>query len=132
MECKFCGTKLKEKDKFCSSCGARLAETTKKEQEVQPVEENKETTSKESEPTKKKGLAIASLVLGICGVCFVSFVCSLLAVIFGSLRIKKVEGVNNGRGFAIAGLVLGIIGLLINFIVFINSVTKPLNFFLYY
>ena len=60
---------------------------------------------------EKKGLSIASMVLGIVSVvlcCFVyiSIPCAILAIIFGIVGKNK-----GGKGFAITGLVLGIIAL---------------------
>lgn len=66
------------------------------------------------EPKKGAGLAIASMVLGIvslvisCCIPYVTFIASLLAVIFGGVSLSKKMG---GKGMAIAGLVCGIIGL---------------------
>ena len=60
---------------------------------------------------RTSGLAIASLVLGILGLCGIG---SLLATIFGAVAINQVSrsnGTMTGNGMAIAGLVLGIIGL---------------------
>ena len=48
-------------------------------------------------PTKGKGLSIASMVLGICGV-------GLLALIFGIIALAQRRA---GRGMATAGVVLG-------------------------
>lgn len=71
-------------------------------------EVNQNTTSA---PAEKKGLSIASMVLGIIGlVCcciwYISIPCSILAIIFGIIGKKK-----GGKGMAIAGLVLGIIAI---------------------
>jgi peptidyl-prolyl cis-trans isomerase B (cyclophilin B) len=54
---------------------------------------------------RTNGLAIASLVLGICGF-------ALLPVIFGHIALKqiRVRG-EGGSGLAIAGLVLGYLGV---------------------
>ena len=65
----------------------------------------------------KKGLGIASLVLGIlsilcCSTGIFSLVFSVLAVIFAAIRIKV-----KSDGFAIAGLVTGILGLIMSVIV---------------
>lgn len=64
-----------------------------------------------------KGLAIASLVLGILAIInsfipflnFISYIFAILAIIFGIIGIVK----KNGRGLAIAGLVLGVITFII-------------------
>ena len=63
------------------------------------------------ENQEKKGLSIASMVLGIISVVlfciwYISLPCSILAIIFGIVGRKK-----GGKGMAIAGLVLGIIAI---------------------
>ncbi len=65
------------------------------------------------EVQEKKGLSIASMVLGIVSLvlwCFwyLSIPCAILAIIFGIIGKKRA-----GKGMAIAGLVLGIITLVI-------------------
>jgi hypothetical protein len=70
---------------------------------------------------KTNGLAIASLVLGICWVYWVG---SILAVIFGHVALAQIarsNGTQNGRGMAIAGLVLGWIGVAVLLIVLIAA-----------
>jgi hypothetical protein len=60
---------------------------------------------------RTSGLAVASLVLGILGLCGIG---SLLATIFGAVAINQISRSNGtlaGKGMAIAGLVLGIVGL---------------------
>ena len=61
--------------------------------------------------TEKKGLSIASMILGIVAVvlcCFwyIAIPCSILAIIFGIIGKKK-----GGKGMATAGLILGIIAI---------------------
>lgn len=53
---------------------------------------------------EKKGLSIASMVLGLVGLVLFALPCGILAIIFSILGKKK-----GGKGFATAGLVLGII-----------------------
>jgi len=70
---------------------------------------------------RTSGLAIASLVLGIIGlVLFMTIippvVCSILAIIFGAIALKKIKkdsSLKGGRGLAITGIVLGIITLIL-------------------
>lgn len=65
-------------------------------------------------PQGSKGLAIASMVLGIvalvlsCCVPYLPIILALLAVVLGGVSLAKKKG---GKGMAIAGLVCGIIGL---------------------
>jgi hypothetical protein len=68
-----------------------------------------------------KGMAVASMVLGIIGVVFLCFaytviggflgiICGIIAAIMGGVGLKRVkEGTGGGKGMAITGLVLGII-----------------------
>lgn len=61
--------------------------------------------------TEKKGLSIASMVLGIISIVafcstWIAIICSILAIIFGVIGKKK-----GGAGMAKAGLICGIIGL---------------------
>ena len=65
----------------------------------------------DNEVQEKKGLSIASMVLGIVAVvccCFwyIAIPCSILAIIFSIIGKKK-----GGKGMATAGLVLGIIAI---------------------
>lgn len=71
--------------------------------------ENENNTT--NTPVEKKGMSIASLVLGIVSVVlfcisYVSIPCAILAIIFGVLGKKK-----GGTGMAKAGLILGIIAI---------------------
>lgn len=76
------------------------------------------------QPQPSKGLAIASMVLGIvalvlsCCVPYLPVLLSLLAVILGGVSLSKKMG---GKGMAIAGLVCGIIGLVPSVIVIIGG-----------
>lgn len=63
----------------------------------------------------KKGLSIASLVMGILSIVFfwvpfLPFLLGFLAVIFAGVSLKKKEGI---KGLSITGLVLGVIVLAI-------------------
>ncbi|MGN1145923.1 MAG: DUF4190 domain-containing protein [Acetatifactor sp.] len=70
------------------------------------------------------GLAVASMVLGICAlvlaccVPYVPVILALLAVVLGGVSLAKKKG---GKGMAIAGLVCGIIGLVPAVIVIVSG-----------
>lgn len=73
--------------------------------------ENENNTT--NAPVEKKGMSIASLVLGIVSlalfcISYVSIPSAILAIIFGILGKKK-----GGAGMAKAGLILGIVALAI-------------------
>lgn len=84
--------------------------------------ENKETEVVVDNTTKKvNGLTIASLVLGIVSLVlwcawFISIPCSILALIFGILGIKK-----PGKGMAIAGIITAAIALAIWILIFFGT-----------
>lgn len=83
------------------------------------MEENNEVI-KENQPTneEKKGMSIASMVLGIVGLLLFALPCGILAIIFSILGKKK-----GGNGFATAGLVLGIIDTVYGVIAIIIAIT---------
>lgn len=65
-------------------------------------------------PKKKRGLAIASLVLSIIGGYPWASTASIIAVIFGHValyKIKKDPNAYSGKGIAVAGLILGYLGI---------------------
>lgn len=66
-------------------------------------------------PSQSKGLAIASMVLGIVSLVFFCFVyicipCGLISIILGGVALANKKP---GKGMAIAGLVCSIVGIAI-------------------
>ena len=57
------------------------------------------------------GLAIAGFVCGIVGLLVVQYILGPLAIIFGSIGIRRGNRGAAYRGLAIAGLVLGVLDL---------------------
>lgn len=82
----------------------------------------------ETQP-KPKGLAVASMVCGICGIAFIwavhtAIVLEILAIVFGGVAIAKARKREaDGKGMAIAGLVCGCVGLVVTVVV-ITLVTQ--------
>ena len=95
-ECPSCKTKVDEKNKFCTNCGASLTEVKKEEikEEVKVVVQQPTT-----EENKGKGVATASLILGI-----VSLVLSFVTWLFFPAIILFIT--------IPLGIILGIVGLL--------------------
>ena len=83
------------------------------------MEENNEVVNENIEMgvEEKKGMSIASMVLGIVGLIVFALPCGILAIIFSILGKKK-----GGKGFATAGLVLGIIDAVFGIIAIVSSV----------
>ena len=65
MYCKNCGKEVKEGEKFCRECGTSLDNNTTGKK-VEPITVNNSTAT----ATPGKGLAIASLVLGVASFIF--------------------------------------------------------------
>lgn len=94
------------------------------EKVVEIVENVKEDTKKEEkkkiEVTEdRKGLAIASMILGIISIVLccaygISIICAILAIVFGIISIKS-----SGKGMAISGIITGTIGIIITIAIFI-------------
>lgn len=76
--------------------------------------ENENTTIVE----EKKGLSIASMILGIVGFIIFALPCGILAIIFSILGKKK-----GGKGFATAGLILGIIDVIFGLIAIVTAIS---------
>ena len=65
--------------------------------------------------THTSGLAIASMVLGIVGLCGGwTLIIPLLAIIFGSIALSSInkDSQLSGKSMAITGLILGLLSLL--------------------
>lgn len=99
--------------------------------ETVKVEEQKEVMQEQTENVQendKKGLSIASMILGIISIVFffksfISVATGVLAIVFG-LKGKKMDG----KGMAKAGFITGIIGLSIQAIFFLTGVILGLAF----
>lgn len=94
---------------------------TEEKQEAKTAEVVEDTETKKEEKQKKdrRGLCIASLVLGIVSllifcIWYISIPCAILAIIFGILGLKS-----KGKGMAIGGLVTGIISFVLSILIVI-------------
>ena len=76
---------------------------------------------------KTSGLAIASLILGICGFCTCGLtgVVGLVLGIIGLSAIKKSAGQLKGQGLAIAGIVVSAVSLVTLFIALLMALLMP-------
>jgi len=86
----------------------------------------------QAQPGSASGLSIASLVLGIVGLC-----CPLLSIIAVVLGLVEWNSINNGKSpqagyaFALSGWILGVVGSLLFLInLFVNALSFiPFLFF---
>lgn len=112
MVCKKCGTDCGENTGFCPTCGAALTEQVVPEQPtVQPQQPDmpiyQPPYPQEAPAAQGKGLAVASLILGIVSFFCFAIITGILAIVFGS--IAKSKGYRGG--LATGGIVCGIIGV---------------------
>jgi len=102
VNCPACGNPVAVGEQFCRRCGHALTATAEPGATAPPAFTG---------PAKTSGKAIVSL---ICGLFFLFFPASIVAIIFGHLsysEIRKSAGRLKGQGLAIAGLILGYFGI---------------------
>jgi hypothetical protein len=116
MPCARCGATITPGAKFCPACGSPALQTSPA---ALPGYEPPNAALSSSSPLPHagtlpkvtNGLAVASLVLGIV---WVMWITSVLALIFGYVALGQIRdsgGTQGGRGLAIAGIVLGWVGV---------------------
>ena len=97
MICPNCGTNNAEGVTFCATCGTAF--------QTVPVQPMNYRPAPVSEPGK--GLAVASLVMGLLSLLILPLVFGILGIVFGGVAKNK----GYIGGMATAGLVISIIGL---------------------
>ena len=102
MVCNKCGSPITPGATFCTNCGAPVEAQAPQTYNATPV-----YNAPQPAAVPGKGLAIASLVLGIVSLLCFPVVTGVLAAIFGGVAKSK----GNTSGMATAGIVLGIIGV---------------------
>ena len=110
MICNKCGAQNPDGARACMRCGAMLANGAPQNfnQGYNTYPQNQQMNNIAPEPGR--GLAIASLVLGIVSFFCVGVIAGIVAIIFGAMA--KNQG--NKSGMATAGIVLGIIGFVLS------------------
>lgn len=108
MFCNNCGTNNQEGVQFCANCGTALQNNGANNAQ-QPTYQ----TYQKPAAQPGKGLAIASLVLGIVSFFMFAYIAGALAIIFGGVAKSK----GNASPMATAGIVCGIIGIALMIIV---------------
>lgn len=120
--CHYCGVYVEENAEICPACHAML----KQNPAFSPTAAYPGNGKIPLGYHPKRGLAIASLVLGICSCALVNLICGILAIIFGATA--RAAGKN---GVPTAGLVCGIIGTVLS-VLYIISTCMSLMMLSYY
>lgn len=107
MVCNKCGNPINPGATFCTNCGAPVEAQAPQTYNATPVYDAPQNYNPTPDAPPAKGLAIASLVLGIVSLFCLPVVTGVLAAIFGGVAKSK----GNTSGMATAGIVLGIIGV---------------------
>lgn len=102
MICSNCGAEIPNGSTFCTSCGAQVSAPA---QSYQSQPNYNAPAGKVAEPGK--GLAIASLVLGIVSFLCFPYITGVLGIIFGG--VAKSKGCRSGM--ATAGIACGVVGV---------------------
>lgn len=122
-KCIRCGAELDDGAAFCDECGAPQTSPQpqpEKKDEFSKVNSIKKAKSEynENPEIKKRGMSIASLVMGIISVCTLGifFVPEILGLVFGIIAIcdKKME-----HAMAIGGTVMSAIAFILGIILWI-------------
>jgi hypothetical protein len=129
--CINCGASLGDNEKFCGNCGAKQPESgvNQNTQNIYGTQNDQQNMGNYYQPQAKptSGMAVASLVLGICTWIFGWFTLAIpgiLGLIFGIVGIQQCKhGAKGGNGMAVAGLVLSIIMVAIYFIALIYALS---------
>src|SRR5262245_12994638 len=113
MPCARCGATITPGAKFCPACGspAAVQPSAAALPGYEPPLSGPPVAPAVTRPRVTNGLAVASLVLGIV---WIFWITSILALIFGYValgQIRESGGTQGGRGLAIAGVVLGWVGV---------------------
>jgi|GEM_PF-2568376 len=133
MICKKCGSVISDDAKFCNFCGEAQEVVAQETYTEMPVQEDQPLYAEEpAKQGKGKGLAIASLVLGIvsvvlalAGICCCgafSWTLSIVPAIVGLILaiVAKKKGFTGGM--VKAGLILNIIAIVVTAIILLVSV----------
>ncbi len=109
--CVYCGHQVEDEAKFCPACG-------------QPLNQPVETPSDKKE---EGGVAIASMVLGICSISlnffslflffFLPFLCFVAAIV--GLCLSGRKKVYKGGPFGLTGFITSLVGLFVSLIAII-------------
>ncbi len=110
--CNYCGTYVDDQAMICPNCNAALHYN---QPNVQPVMDAQGNVPLDIHP--KRGMAIASLVLGICSFFFCGLLLGILAVVFGSSANREGK-----TSVATAGKICGIIGIVFSVLVILLMV----------
>ncbi len=158
MFCKNCGSQINEGASFCNNCGTPVKNQNNTatqqstpvqqpvnqvnnvppvQQQIPPMNNNQSYGYQQPNnmpPANEKkpiGLAVASMVLGICSlifycIWFIALPTAIIGVILSILSLKNPQ--NGGRGMAIAGLVTSIIALVLAVIILIAYINGAANY----
>ncbi len=104
MFCPKCGAPANENQTCCTNCGAPLAPQT--------FQSSQQTLHR----APGFGLAIASMVLGICSLALFCVIClaipcAIIGIILGGIALRKAKKAQTKSGMAVAGIVCSCVSL---------------------
>ena len=131
--CSKCGALISTGAKFCENCGEPVLYENETEQTTEETEQYDSNVYETTVPTDRidenltpdksaNKFGIAALVLGILAAVMVfaawhpavtpiDLIFGILAIVFGSIGMKRAKQNNSSSGMAIAGLICGIVAV---------------------
>ena len=139
MFCPKCGRDNPDNVTYCANCGEALFAWQKyaPRYQYQPPQQQPPYQNAENKSAPGKGLAIASMILGLATLnyfCywFLSIPSGIVALILGiSSCVQASSAGRKTHGMAVAGIICGSIGLFLGMIFFFFEITGLYSFFDY-
>lgn len=124
MFCPKCGNQNDDNARFCAACGAvfdNAAQQPQQPQQPQYQMPQQPMYANMQPVVPGKGLAVASMVLGIIGlvlfcIWYIGIPCSIIGLILGGISSSKAKAYGMKSGMAVAGIVCSCIALGLNII----------------
>jgi len=106
--CSQCGSTLEAGARFCPSCGQ-----PSQSMPMAPPQQYGANVQNQSADPPGKGMALASIIVGVAGMCvpYGGIVLAIIGLVLGIVSKNKLSEAGQPTGMATAGIVIGVISL---------------------
>jgi len=108
--CSQCGSAIEAGARFCPSCGQPSQSTP---MSAAPPQQYGANVQNQSADPPGKGMALASIIVGVAGMCvpYGGIVLAIIGLVLGVVSKNKLTEGGQPTGMATAGIVIGVISL---------------------